>query len=397
MAVYKRFKGKRLKPGDKDWDRGKWWVEFRLRSNDIHQSIPGARTKQQAERAESAIREAIYNGKYNKEANSKPFSEFVDQVFVPWARENKASWRNDESRAKELKAFFKNRPLRDITPALVRKLKSKLKAEKTMRIDGLTKERTLRKGSTVNRYLQLLSKIFEMAFDEELLDANPVRRVPLDPEGEGRERYLTYEEEGRLLAVLNGRLTHLHAPVVVAIDTGMRKITELLGLRIEHCNFGDNPVFFNINGRDIEVRPNHVLVEKTKNKKPRTLPMTWRVRTELLRVIQERAEAPIFCNARTGVNLKEIKKGFKKACEMAGIPYGQNTPGGLTFHDLRHTYSTRLAGKGADERTRMALLGQGSLKMVRRYSHATPEEMEEAVNRLPQGDGQVLEFKRKQA
>lgn len=44
MAVYKRYKGKRLKRGDEDWDKGKWWMEFQLRGHDVHESIPGART-----------------------------------------------------------------------------------------------------------------------------------------------------------------------------------------------------------------------------------------------------------------------------------------------------------------------------------------------------------------
>jgi integrase len=389
MSVYKRYKGKRLKQEDKDWDKGKWWMEFQLRGYDVHESIPGARTRAQAERAESAIREAIYNGKYNKETQTRRFSEFVDEVYLPWAKRNKASWRNDESRAKALKQFFGNRPVRDITPMLIRRLKNDLLGERT-------KRKSLRKGTTVNRYLQLLSKIFEMAFEEGLIDLNPMRRVPLEPEGEGRERYLTHEEEKRLLPVLTGRLAHLRAPVILAIDTGMRKISELLRLRVEHCNFGGVPVFFNINGRDVEILPDHLLVEKSKNRRPRTIPMTPRVRTELLRVIQGRAEGPVFSSARTGVNLKEIKKGFKTACKLAGIPYGQSTPGGITFHDLRHTFATRLAERGVDESTRMALLGQSSLKMVRRYSHATPEAMAEAVGRLAYRAGDVLDFKRKQ-
>jgi len=41
----------------------------------------------------------------------------------------------------------------------------------------------------------------------------------------------------------------------VAVDTGMRKTTELLRLRIEHVNFGDSPAFFNISGKDVEVLP----------------------------------------------------------------------------------------------------------------------------------------------
>jgi len=156
------------------------------------------------------------------------------------------------------------------------------------------------------------------------------------------------------------------------------------------------PIFFNINGRDVEVLPDHLLVEKSKNRRPRTIPMTPRVRTELLRVIQGRTDGPVFSSARTGVNLKEIKKAFKTACKLAGIPYGQSTPGGITFHDLRHTFATRLAERGVDESVRMALLGQSSLKMVRRYSHATPEAMAEAVSRLAHRSGDVLDFKRKQ-
>ena len=396
MAVYKRYKGKRITRAHPAWDSASWWMEFTLRGQYVHEAVAGARTQAQAERAESAIREEIYDGRYNRAAKTKGFSDFVDSVYVPWAKKSKATWRHDECRSVTLKQFFGKRPLRDITPMMVRRLKSELLAGKTRRLDT-EGEQTVRKGSTVNRYLQLLSKIFGLAFEEGYVDSNPVRRVPLESEGEGRERYLTYAEEERLLPVLAGRLAHLRCPVIVAIDTGMRKVTELLRLQVEHINFGDSPVFFSIGSKDVEVLPNHLLVVKSKNKRPRTIPMTPRVRAELLSVIQDRQSGPVFSSARTGVSLVEIKKGFKRACELAGIPHGQSTPGGLTFHDLRHTFATRLAERGVGETARMALLGQSSTKMVRRYSHATPEAMAEAVSRLAKPAGYVLAFKRKQA
>jgi hypothetical protein len=44
--------------------------------------------------------------KYNRAADNKDFTEFVDEVFVPWAKASKRSWQDDEERAKPLKEFL---------------------------------------------------------------------------------------------------------------------------------------------------------------------------------------------------------------------------------------------------------------------------------------------------
>jgi integrase len=297
MSIYKRYKGKRLKKGDPDWGKGTWWMEFHLRGHQVHESIPGARTQSQAERAENAIRESIYDGKYNKAAQTCRFREFFEDVYMLWAKTNKASWDQDESRGRALKDFFGNEPLRNITPLRVRKLKTDLLGAETVR-------HTPRKGTTVNRYLMLLSKIMQMAFEEGLIDSNPVRRVPKEPEGEGRKRFLTYEEEEKLLPQMTGRQAYLYAPVIVGIDAGLRFYSELLKLEVPHCNFGAHSVFFKINGQDIEVKPNRLLVVKSKNRKPRCVPMTERVREVLKEVIQDRTEGLIFASHRTGVSYR---------------------------------------------------------------------------------------------
>ena len=64
--VYKRWKGKKIKPGDPNYDKARWWIEYRLKGRRIHQAVPEARTKAQAERAETSEREAIYNRRYSK-------------------------------------------------------------------------------------------------------------------------------------------------------------------------------------------------------------------------------------------------------------------------------------------------------------------------------------------
>jgi hypothetical protein len=117
MAIYKRYKGRRLKRTDADWDEGTWWIEFSLQGQYIHQSVPGARTLAQAQRAESQIREAIYERRYDP--GRKLFSEFVDETFLPWSRANKRSYREDEQRSVTLKDFFGEKHLRDIKPMMI--------------------------------------------------------------------------------------------------------------------------------------------------------------------------------------------------------------------------------------------------------------------------------------
>src|SRR5215203_4637733 len=63
------------------------------------------------------------------------------------------------------------------------------------------------------------------------------------------------------------------------------------------------------------------------------------------------------------------------ACKQAKIS-------GLRFHDLRHTFATRLRAKGVHEMHVMALLGHTTLEMTSRYTHAMPQNLRTAVDSL---------------
>jgi hypothetical protein len=171
MAVYKRFNGKKVTPKDKNWDRATWIVEFELRGHRVHEAIPEARNKRQAEQAETNIRQSIFDRKYSKASGTVRFVDFIDNEYLPWARENKRSYRDDEQRAVRIKEFFGNRLIRDIAqPLLVEKFKSKLRKSDS------NWERTF-SPSTVNRYLTLLSGIFSMACKNSIIESNPVSKV----------------------------------------------------------------------------------------------------------------------------------------------------------------------------------------------------------------------------
>src|SRR5882762_5492252 len=196
MAIYKRHKGRRLKRSDRDWDKGTWWIEFSLRGNYVHESIPGARTQAQAERAETKRREEINEGKYDP--GKKLFSEFVDETFLPWSTANKRSYREDAQRSVTLKDFFGEKNLRDIKPMMIERFKRERLATPTMH-DKPERPKP-RSPASVNRDLACLSKILSMAFDNELIDSNAMRRVRLLKENPSRERFIMADEEKKLFA-----------------------------------------------------------------------------------------------------------------------------------------------------------------------------------------------------
>ena len=239
MATYKRWHGRKITADHPQWKRARWTVEFVLKGRRLIQSVPEARTQAQAERAESQLREDFYNRRYGQ-GKTMGFSDFFGNNYLPWLKENRSAsaYRDALSRGKELKAFFKNQPIREITTRDCERFKSMLGKAETPRNE-------LRSGSTVNRYMALLSGVCKRAIKEELMSANPCSQIDEEPEN-SRARYLTVEEQIRLFGVLKGDLAFLEAPITVTLGTGMRKLIELLKLKVGHLNFSSRPMFYPI-------------------------------------------------------------------------------------------------------------------------------------------------------
>lgn len=66
---------------------------------------------------------------------------------------------------------------------------------------------------------------------------------------------------------------------------------------------------------------------------------------------------------------------FEKAVREAGVA-------NFTWHDLRHTFASRLVMMGVDLRTVQELMGHKTMAMTCRYSHLSPEHTQAAVDRL---------------
>ena len=375
MAVFKRYKGRRIKPNHPNWDEAIWQVEFVLRGHDVRQSVPEAQNKKQALQAEASIRQAIYDRKYNKASATTKFSDFVDKVYIPWSKDNNRSWRDDEQRATKLKEFFEQRAIRDITPILIEKLKSGMRKADS-------KYKRPYSPATVNRYLYTLSRILSMAFENGIIDSNPVARVKKLSEPEARDRYLNQyavDEEERLMSALAVYGEHPAALVEFDLEAGMR-LGELLKAR----------------WRDVQNRS--IAIPETKTDKARTVPLTGRALKILARLRQDATEDElIFDPKRTGRRRRQLLYCFEKAVKTAGIT-------DFHFHDLRRTFATRLRAANVHAYDIADLLGHSvpegetrQTRITRGYARAVPQRLVDAVNSLEEGKQIILEGWRREA
>jgi integrase len=79
----------------------------------------------------------------------------------------------------------------------------------------------------------------------------------------------------------------------------------------------------------------------------------------------------VFAHPKTGSPLdrSKVTKRFKAACRAAGVRE-------VKFHDLRHTFATRLAASGQPLRTIQEFLGHADSKTTQIYAHYAPSERE---------------------
>jgi integrase len=329
-----------------------WYYDFMIKGVRYREAIPEARVKWQAQQAEAQARRDVFQGKYGKPTGERQLAEFVKNEYLAWSKDNKLSWRSDESYIKAICDFFGKKCFREITPMLIEKYKKSRREADTVRGHG-------RSAASVNKELQCLSRMFNMAIDSGLTDTNPCRKVKQLREDNRRNRYLSLDEESKLFAAFSGERAYLRPILVVALNTGMRR-GEILGLKWSEVDFLRDAIY----------------LTKTKTGKAREVPMNDNVRNELLALHGLSSEFEhVFVNAQSGEKLNDFKKAFAAARLEAGIP-------DFRFHDCRHTAATRMADAGIDPFTIAEILGHASLQMTRRYTHTLDRNKREAVNSL---------------
>lgn len=216
-------------------------------------------------------------------------------------------------------------------------------------------------NATVSRYLAVLSHLFTLAVREwGWVHDNPCLRVTRLREPQGRCRFLSDEERLRLLdACANSKNRLLLPAVVLAMSTGMRA--------------GEQ---FSLRWNQVDLNAGRIILEKTKNRTRRGIPITGRA-LELLRELGRvrRMDTDLVFPGQRPTKPTDLRVPFANALAEAEIS-------DFRWHDLRHTCASYLAMSGASLAEIAEVLGHKTLAMVKRYSHLSEGHVASVVSRM---------------
>ena len=222
--------------------------------------------------------------------------------------------------------------------------------------DEMTEDRA---AATVNRYIATLRHAFNIAVtDWEWANKNPLKRIMLT-EPRGRDRQFSDDEIKALLdAASKSKHPYLYPMVLIALTTGARR-GEISGLR----------------WADVDLAKGRALLQQTKNTDKRTLALVPQVIVELKKIQKVRRidTDRIFANPNNG---NRTYPGFEAAWRDVR---GQAGLEDFRFHDLRHTFASRMAMDGRSLAEIAAALGHRTLAMVQRYAHLTDSHVQTAM------------------
>ena len=124
--------------------------------------------------------------------------------------------------------------------------------------------------------------------------------------------------------------------------------------------------------RNVDLKRGFITFTKTKNGEDRAIRLTERAK----RVLKEqgsKTSGPVF--TFHGKAMQSVQTSFTVAKREAGLE-------DFRFHDLRHTFASRLVQQGVSLYEVMHLTGHKSFQMVQRYAHLAPEFQERAIAAL---------------
>jgi integrase len=326
---------------------GVWWICYYDQLGRKHREKAG--TKSAAMDLYRKRKQQALEGKKLPERLRRPtvsFAEIANDA-LEYSRTTKVAEaaRIDKWHMATLLGWFKERAADQITPQEIER-KLALLAE-----GG-------RKPATVNRYRALLSLVFSLAVRNRKLETNPVKLVKRRKENNERVRFLDEKEEQSLRMKINEIYPENEPESDLALHTGMRR--------------GEQ---YRLRWQDVDFKNGILNIARSKDGEARRIQINSVARTALLKLRDRSEGIGYVCPGFQGPRSRDWRRWFEEAVDGARIL-------NLRWHDLRHTFASRLVMAGVPLRAVQTLLGHKRIETTLRYSHLAETHLREAVERL---------------
>lgn len=225
--------------------------------------------------------------------------------------------------------------------------------------------------NSVRLLISVLKSFFNFLADEELIDANPTRKIKLPKRVAPVPRSIEkFEIEKILNAIINSpsrcRRNQIRDRLIISMlyYTGIRK-SELLAL----------------NWNDIDLGKSMLTVRSGKGRKFRQIPIHPKVGTLLDLYLQQRlplTDYALFVGERgKRLNKNSFTNILKMYLALCGLDNKSYSP-----HCFRHSFASHLVEGGVDVFTVQKLMGHSSLDSTKIYISCSPQKMANAVECL---------------
>jgi integrase len=306
----------------------------------------------------------IAEGRYVKKVprTERPLYSVIADKALEHAKNYKRCHDADQSRIELMKLWWGDRLADSIT---------------TEEIDAkLLETRKARNWTetTSNEYRITLLRVFKLAIDQGEVTTNPAQKAHRYKLNNARTRVLSLEEEARLRAAILQKYPHKIWEFDLALHCGCRR-SNLYGIHTK----GRKPMA-GLNWENVDFIFKVIRFPRAKGGDGYTVPLN-SVALAALRKLRERSDGtgPVI-RKPGGREIFSCRKWFENCLDLAKVE-------GFRYHDLRHTFGTRLRRNGVPLEDIAALLDHEipELRMTKRYAHVDIDRLRKAVATLEPG------------
>ncbi len=338
---------------------GVWWIRYANETGEIRREKVGARSAatQLYQKRKTQVRQGEKLPE-NFRAKALGFAQLAQNALA-YSKAHKRSYKDDVCRMAKIQEYFRDRIADRVKPHDIEAF-----------LDCHEKWTT----ATKNRYLALIKLAYRLAEKNGLITTNSARLVPMQKENNQRVRYLNQhtplpstlaylqecnDEESRLQAIVRAKYPFHQPELEIAIHTGMRR-SEQYSLEWSNINF----------------ERKLLTIPRSKHGGSRHIPLNTVALAAFRRLLPNiETSNLVFLNQDRHASLQGNKHWFEDAISEAGIR-------DFTWHDLRHTFASRLVMAGEGLRMVQEVMGHKSITTTCRYAHLAPAEQLAAVEKL---------------